>query len=62
MIREWGISRLDVFATGYDLFTWTKYTGQDPEVSLSNNIYALSVDNSSTPKARRFALGLTLNF
>ncbi|MDA3879110.1 MAG: TonB-dependent receptor [Prolixibacteraceae bacterium] len=62
VLNNWGVDRFDIWVTGYDLFTWTKYTGQDPEVSLSNNIYMLSVDKSSTPKPRRFALGVTLNF
>ena len=62
LIREWGIDRLDFWVTGYDLFTWTNYTGQDPEVGLSNNIYMLSEDKSSTPKPRRYAIGITMNF
>lgn len=62
LIQKWGVDRLDLWMTAYDLFTWTNYTGQDPEVSLSSNIYMLSVDNSSTPKAKRYALGITLNF
>ncbi|MFC0878263.1 SusC/RagA family TonB-linked outer membrane protein [Saccharicrinis sp. FJH2] len=62
LIRDKGIDRLDLWVTGYDLFTWTNYTGQDPEVGLSNNIYLLSEDRSNTPKARRFAVGITMNF
>ncbi|MBN2164699.1 MAG: SusC/RagA family TonB-linked outer membrane protein [Marinilabiliaceae bacterium] len=63
IIKEWGIDRLDLWVTGYDLFTWTKYTGQDPEVSLSSSSpYMLSVDKSNTPKAKRYAIGLTMNF
>lgn len=62
MIREWGIDRLDLWVTGYDLFTWTDYTGQDPEVGLSSNVYTLSVDNASTPKPKRYAIGITMNF
>jgi hypothetical protein len=61
-IQKFKIDRLDIWLTGYDLYTWTNYSGQDPEVSLSSNIYMLSVDNSSTPKTKRYALGLTLNF
>lgn len=61
-LRKVGIDRLDLWLTGYDLWTWTNYTGQDPEVPLSRDIYQLSVDKSSTPKAKRFAIGMTLNF
>ncbi|GGF46064.1 SusC/RagA family TonB-linked outer membrane protein [Echinicola rosea] len=56
------IERLDVFFTAQDLYTWTKYSGQDPEVNLSSNIYMLSVDGASTPRPKRFALGINMNF
>lgn len=62
VIQKWGIDRFDIWMTGYDLLTWTNYTGQDPEVSLSGDIYMLSVDKSATPKSKRYALGITLNF
>jgi len=61
-LNRYGIQRLDVFTTMQDLYTWTDYSGQDPEVSLSSNIYMLSEDKASTPRPRRFALGIMLNF
>ncbi|GGZ32118.1 SusC/RagA family TonB-linked outer membrane protein [Echinicola pacifica] len=56
------IERFDIFFTAQDLYTWTNYSGQDPEVSLSSNIYMLSVDNARTPRPRRYALGINMNF
>ncbi|WP_437921063.1 SusC/RagA family TonB-linked outer membrane protein [Sphingobacterium sp. LRF_L2] len=61
-IERFGINRFDVFTTIQDVFTWTNYSGQDPEVNLSSNIYMLSVDNANTPRPRRFALGVNVNF
>lgn len=58
---NWGITRANVFVTGYDLFTWTSYKGQDPEVSLPTAT-KLVEDKSQTPVSRRYAFGLTLNF
>jgi TonB-linked SusC/RagA family outer membrane protein len=58
-IRTNGIS---VFATGYDLLTWTNYTGQDPEVTLPTKITDLAVDDAQTPRGQRFAFGVTVNF
>lgn len=55
-------NRISVFVTGYDLFTWTDYTGQDPEVSLPSKITDLAEDNSKTPRSKRFAAGLSVNF
>ena len=50
------------FVTGYDLFTLTHYEGQDPEVTLPSKVTDLARDNSSTPRSRRVAVGITLNF
>jgi TonB-linked SusC/RagA family outer membrane protein len=58
---RWGVNRLDVFITAYDLFTWTNYTGQDPEVSLPSGV-GLVQDNAQTPKAIRSSFGVKLNF
>lgn len=60
--KKWGFSRMNVFVTGYDLFTWTKYTGQDPEVSIPSKATALAKDNANTPCPIRFAGGINLNF
>lgn len=62
---KFGIDRLDFWLTGYDLITWTKYTGQDPEVSLSKDdgsAYLIAKDKSYTPTSMRFAFGFTLGF
>ncbi|HMR19527.1 MAG TPA: SusC/RagA family TonB-linked outer membrane protein, partial [Sphingobacterium sp.] len=61
-ISRFNITRFDVFCTMQDLFTWTNYSGQDPEVSLSSDVYMLSVDNAKTPRPRRFAFGILANF
>ena len=60
--QRWGITRLNFFITGYDLFTWTNYTGQDPEVSLPGSAKALAKDSANTPCPRRYSCGITLNF
>ncbi|PRD54221.1 SusC/RagA family TonB-linked outer membrane protein [Sphingobacterium gobiense] len=61
-IERFGLTRFDVFATLQDVYTWTNYSGQDPEVALSSNVYMLSQDNANTPRPRRFALGINVNF
>lgn len=58
-----GVNSASFFVTGYDLFTWTKYTGQDPEVSIpSGTSTKVAEDNANTPCSRRFACGINLNF
>lgn len=52
---------INIFFTGYDLFTWTDYTGQDPEVNTPSNITDLAKDNANTPRSRRMSCGITIN-
>ena len=60
-LKKLGVNKLNVFATGYDLFTWTSYKGQDPEVTMPSAT-SLVKDNSTTPVTRRFSFGLNLDF
>lgn len=60
--KSLGMNSVSMFLTGYDLFTFSSYTGQDPEVTLPSGITDLAMDSSQTPRSRRFSLGLTLNF
>ncbi|WP_159518448.1 SusC/RagA family TonB-linked outer membrane protein [Sunxiuqinia indica] len=62
LVQSLGMSNLNVFVTGYDLFTWTKYAGQDPEVKMPSATNALVEDNANTPISRRFAVGVNINF
>ena len=65
MVKKIGLNRAEIYTTTYDLFTWTNYTGQDPEVSLSKDDgvgYLIAKDNSSTPRSIRYALGISIGF
>jgi hypothetical protein len=61
-----GISQLRVYATGYNLWIWTKYSGYDPEVSTSrsSSYPALTpgLDYSSYPRSRAYTVGLNVTF
>ena len=57
----WGITSCKLFATGYDLFTFTSYSGQDPEVGMPT-ANKLVQDNSTTPISKRYVFGLSVNF
>ena len=63
MIQRRANSRCNVYVTTYNLFTITKYKGQDPETGVPSNMNKqLAEDTSMTPRARKVALGLTLSF
>ncbi|MDR1756642.1 MAG: SusC/RagA family TonB-linked outer membrane protein [Culturomica sp.] len=57
-----GLQRIQAYVTGYDLFTWTKYTGQDPEIMPREGLHEFTKDESYTPRQRRIALGVTIDF
>lgn len=56
------IQRLRVYATAYNLFCWTNYSGQDPEVSTKSSTLTPGVDYSAYPKARNFLFGVNVTF
>jgi TonB-linked SusC/RagA family outer membrane protein len=46
-----------------NLYTWTNYTGQDPEISLKNSdLFYVGFDNSRTPRAKEFQFNISLSF
>ncbi|NJO92541.1 MAG: SusC/RagA family TonB-linked outer membrane protein, partial [Chloroflexia bacterium] len=63
IISRFKIKSLRFYATCYNVFILTNYSGFDPEVSTRRKT-ALSpgVDFSAYPKSRQFIFGLNLNF
>ncbi|MDA3816639.1 MAG: TonB-dependent receptor [Prolixibacteraceae bacterium] len=61
-----GMSQLRFYASGSNLFVWTKYSGYDPEVSTtrSSSYSALTpgVDFSAYPRSRSFTFGVNVTF
>jgi TonB-linked SusC/RagA family outer membrane protein len=64
--RKIRMSQFRIYATAYNLWLWTKYSGYDPEVSTtrSNNYSALTpgIDYSSYPRSRSYTIGVNVNF
>jgi TonB-linked SusC/RagA family outer membrane protein len=54
---------LSAFITAENLVTWTKYTGQDPEVSARGaDPFRLAIDYSMTPPSKIFTIGIVAGF
>ena len=54
---------LSAFITAENLYTWTGYTGQDPEVSTRGaDPFRVANDNSMTPPSKTFTIGLQASF
>jgi hypothetical protein len=64
LAKKLQIKNASVYLTAENLVTFTKYTGQDPEVSNRGTTGPFSVltDNSTTPPVLSFTLGLTASF
>ena len=71
-----GISRMRVYVSATNLFTITKYTGLDPEISQTRDasaavgnagapadtFSALGVDKGIYPSPRQFLIGINVGF
>ena len=62
LIKRIGLSSLTLSATAYNLCTWTKYDGFDPEVGrlegTESTNTAMGVDHGNYPQARSFTFGI----
>jgi len=57
------IRKLRIYATGTNLFCWTRYSGYDPEVDTRRSTpLTPGVDYSAYPKSIGFVCGLNLTF
>lgn len=58
-----GISSLRVYATGQNLFTFSKYIGYNPEVNqYGESVTSIGLDYGSYPLSRTIILGINLSF
>lgn len=63
LLRKASIQNLRVYASGYNLYTFTKYKGYDPEVNTNpNQNLTPGVDWGAYPRALSFVFGLNLTF
>lgn len=57
------MKKLRLYASGYNLWLWTNYSGFDPEVSTRRKTSLTpGVDYSAYPKSKSFVFGLNVNF
>jgi TonB-linked SusC/RagA family outer membrane protein len=69
-LRRLGLSRLRFYISGQNLLTFTKYTGLDPDVTITNitegfnsqRDLSIGLDNGRYPTARTFIFGVNLEF
>jgi TonB-linked SusC/RagA family outer membrane protein len=60
VLKKLGLSNFRIYVSGQNLITWTKYTGQDPEVSTYNSALTPGFDYSAYPRTRTLTFGANL--
>ena len=56
-----GASNARLYLSANNVYTWTNYTGMDPEVNYSNNLIS-GLDNLSYPRTKAFIIGVNVSF
>jgi TonB-dependent starch-binding outer membrane protein SusC len=63
VIQRGGLSSVRLYASIQNLYTFTKYTGYDPEIGAFNKGIALmNIDNGHYPNPRSITVGLNVEF
>ena len=63
LLNRVNISNLKIYATVQNLYTFTKYSGYDPELgSFNNNIRYMNVDDGHYPNPRTWTIGANVAF
>jgi TonB-linked SusC/RagA family outer membrane protein len=62
LLKRINIAALRVYVSGQNIYTWTKYSGLDPEVDTYNSVLTGGFDYSAYPRARTIAFGANLTF
>lgn len=62
-LQKLKMNKLTLFASGYNLLTFTKYSGIDPEVNMNSaNGPAMGVDFGTYPQSRSLLFGINVGF
>lgn len=62
LLRKCSLSSARVYVSGENLWTWTSYSGYDPEVSVRHSALTPGYDYSAYPRAYNFSIGLNIGF
>lgn len=63
LVNRINVQNLRFYVSGYNVYTWTNYSGFDPEVSTRRKTpLTPGVDYSAYPKSRSIVFGMNLSF
>jgi hypothetical protein len=62
-VKKLSLEDLNFYITADNIYTFTNYKGQDPEVNMKGgDPFAIATDNASTPPTKRVTLGVSVRF
>ncbi|WP_319501306.1 TonB-dependent receptor [uncultured Draconibacterium sp.] len=56
------LGAVSAYVIARNFFTWTNYSGWDPEVNTRNSVFAIGYDEHSYPRSKDVIFGLNINF
>jgi len=62
LLKKVHISNARVYCTLNNIYTFTNYSGYDPEVAASESSLTSGIDNSSFPRSKSYVIGINLAF
>lgn len=62
LVKKLNMQKVRVYLSGQNLFTLTRYSGYDPEVSIRNTALTPGLDFSAYPRAMSVNAGININF
>jgi hypothetical protein len=61
-IKKARMASVRIYASGSNLWLWTKYKGPDPEINVSSSATVLGYDLGTPPVPRTFQIGANITF
>ena len=62
VIKKWKMEQARIYVAGQNLWTWTGYSGYDPEVSIREGALTPGLDFSAYPRAWSVSFGVNIGF
>ncbi|MDR1098758.1 MAG: TonB-dependent receptor, partial [Tannerella sp.] len=56
------LKQVRLYLTAQNLYTFTGYTGMDPEVGYAGNSWGQGIDYGQYPRPRTFLAGINIKF
>jgi hypothetical protein len=59
-LKKWSVNNMKLYVSAKNVYTWTNWTGWDPEYGMGSRGQSDQVTESATPLMRSFTFGLSI--